>query len=107
MGVTLSTGSIAWRSRRRCGLPATPARQIGHAQRDEDMSTAASRLPRVRAELRVAFARAGRRTQAARVYETGGWRLRFPRAAGCEAVVVNTGGGMAGGDEVAMMISAE
>ena len=61
----------------------------------------------MRAELRVAFARAGRRTQAARVYETGGWRLRFPRADGCEAVVVNTGGGMAGGDEVAMMISAE
>ena len=72
------------------------------------MSTAASRLPRVRAELRVGFARAGARTEAARAYETGGWRLRFPRSVGgCEAVVVNTGGGMAGGDQVAITISVE
>jgi urease accessory protein len=69
------------------------------------MSSAVSRLPRVRAELRVAFARAGARTEAARLFETGGWRLRFPREAGCEAVVVNTGGGMAGGDEVAIAIA--
>jgi len=65
------------------------------------------RLSRVRAELRLAFARAGRRTEAARVYETGGWRLRFPRSREvCEAVVVNTGGGMAGGDRVEVAISA-
>jgi urease accessory protein len=58
-----------------------------------------SLLPRVRADLRLVFARAGARTEAARVYETGGWRIRFPRSAEiCEAVLVNTGGGMAGGD---------
>ncbi len=35
-----------------------------------------------------------------RVFETGGYRLRLPRphGAACEAVIVNTGGGMAGGD---------
>ncbi|MGO4870682.1 MAG: urease accessory protein UreD [Roseiarcus sp.] len=54
---------------------------------------------RAQGEVRAVFARVGERTQAARVYETGGLRLRFPRAgAECEAVIVNTGGGMAGGD---------
>jgi urease accessory protein len=62
----------------------------------------------VRAELRLVFARAGARTEAAEVFETGGWRLRFPRSHGgpCEAVVVNTGGGMAGGDRVAIAVAA-
>jgi urease accessory protein len=69
--------------------------------------TPSLRLPRVRAELRLAFARAGARTEAAEVFETGGWRLRFPRSRGpCEAVVVNTGGGMAGGDRVEIAVAA-
>jgi urease accessory protein len=56
---------------------------------------------RARGEIRASFARVGARTEAARVFETGGLRLRFPRAgAECEAVIVNTGGGMAGGDRV-------
>lgn len=54
---------------------------------------------RARGEARAIFARVGARTEPARVFETGGLRLRFPRAAGgCEAVLINTGGGMAGGD---------
>src|SRR5271154_3750637 len=66
-----------------------------------------SLLPRGRADLRLVFARAGARTEAARVYETGGWRIRFPRSAGaCEAVLVNTGGGMAGGDRAKIDIAA-
>jgi urease accessory protein len=70
------------------------------------MTDAALRLPRVRAEIRLDFARAGVRTEAVRVFETGGWRARFPRAgAACEAVVVNTGGGMAGGDFVEIAVS--
>ena len=41
------------------------------------------------------------------MFETGGWRLRFPRAGEtCEAVIVNTGGGMAGGDQVKVEIAA-
>jgi urease accessory protein len=71
------------------------------------MSNAAHRLPRVRAELRLAFGRAGARTEAARAFETGGWRWRFPRAqTRAEAVAVNTGGGMAGGDRVEIQVSA-
>lgn len=54
---------------------------------------------RARGEARAVFTRLGARTAPARVFETGGLRLRFPRAmAGCEAVLINTGGGMAGGD---------
>jgi urease accessory protein len=65
---------------------------------DEDLAPAGARQ-RARGEIRVSFAPAGARTEAARLFETGGLRLRFPRAgAECEAVVVNTGGGMAGGD---------
>ena len=71
-----------------------------------DTLSAAHRLPRVRAELRLVFARAGARTEAARAFETGGWRWRFPRAGGrAEAVAVNTGGGMAGGDRVGIAVA--
>jgi urease accessory protein len=41
------------------------------------------------------------RTRAAHVCEADGWRVRFPRGGtGLEAVLVNTGGGLAGGDQV-------
>ena len=50
-------------------------------------------------EVRADFAAQEGRTQVGRVYETGGLRLRFPNAGTqCEAVMVNTGGGVAGGD---------
>jgi urease accessory protein len=32
--------------------------------------------------------------------ESGGYRLKFPHAPICEAIIVNTGGGMAGGDHL-------
>ncbi len=68
----------------------------------------ALRLPRARGEVRAVFARAGVRTQAARAFETGGLRLRFPSAdVECEAVIVNTGGGMAGGDRARVDLSLE
>ena len=64
-------------------------------------SAAGKDRQRARGEIRASFARVGARTEAARVFETGGLRLRFPRTgAECEAVLVNTGGGMAGGDRV-------
>ena len=72
----------------------------------EDPPAAAGRQ-RARGEVRAAFARAGARTEAERVFETGGLRLRFPRAGDeCEAVVVNTGGGMAGGDRARIDLAA-
>ena len=56
---------------------------------------------RARGELRASFARVGDRTEVATAFETGGYRLRLPRThqPHCEAVMVNTGGGMAGGDQ--------
>ena len=48
---------------------------------------------------RATFTRAGKRTGPRELFETGGLRWRFPRStAPCEAVIVNTGGGVAGGD---------
>ncbi|MFC7399723.1 urease accessory protein UreD [Chelatococcus sp. GCM10030263] len=40
-----------------------------------------------------------------RIAESGGYRARFPRSEECEAVLINTGGGMAGGDRLAIDIS--
>jgi len=69
-----------------------------------DMSARSARQ-RARGEIRVEFARAGERSEAARAFETGGLRLRFPHAGvECEAVIVNTGGGMAGGDLARMTL---
>ncbi len=57
-------------------------------------------------QLRAEFHAIGGRSEAARVYETGGLRLRFPHTPrGCEAVMVNTGGGVAGGDRARLDFS--
>lgn len=56
---------------------------------------------RASSRVRVSLARAGAVTEAASLFETGGLRLRFPNAGGaCEGVLINTGGGIAGGDRV-------
>jgi urease accessory protein len=61
---------------------------------------------RARAHARVTFARAGARTEPERIFETGGLRCRFPRStAPCEAVIVNTAGGVAGGDALRVEFS--
>lgn len=63
---------------------------------------------RARGEARAAFARIGAKSVPARVYESGGLRLRFPHSAGpCEAVLVNTGGGMAGGDRATIELTLQ
>ena len=68
----------------------------------------AKRRQRAAGVVRAVFARAGERSQAQRVFETGGLRLRFPRAgAECEAVIVNTGGGMSGGDRAEIELSTQ
>src|SRR5271170_3864561 len=57
------------------------------------------RRQRAQAEVRGSFMRIGKRTEAERLFETGGLRWRFPRSSRpCEAAIVNTGGGVAGGD---------
>ena len=67
---------------------------------------------RADAHARASFARTGARTEPERLFETGGLRWRFPRSTSpCEAVIVNTGGGVAGGDayriELALKEGAE
>lgn len=58
---------------------------------------------RAQGVLEASFRRVGRRTGIDRIHEAGGLRLRFPNVArgfhpDCEAVCINTGGGMVGGD---------
>ena len=54
---------------------------------------------RADAEARASFMRIGGRTERDRLFETGGLRWRFPRSSSpCEVAIVNTGGGVAGGD---------
>jgi urease accessory protein len=63
---------------------------------------------RARGEIRAEFVSHAGRTQAGSVFETGGLRLRFPNAAPhCEAVMVNTGGGVAGGDRAQIDFTLE
>ena len=60
-----------------------------------------------RARRRAARSReVGARTEPARLFETGGLRWRFPRSSSpCEAAIVNTGGGVAGGDSYAVSLT--
>ena len=71
----------------------------------------AERLAPVRTVGRVALAcaRNGARTQIADLAEKGGYRLKFPDMTGntLQAVIVNTGGGVAGGDRVSVDVSAQ
>jgi urease accessory protein len=61
---------------------------------------------RARAEARASFARVGARTEPERLFETGGLRWRFPRSSSpCEAAIVNTGGGVAGGDSYSVNLT--
>ncbi|HYF55530.1 MAG TPA: urease accessory protein UreD [Salinarimonas sp.] len=56
---------------------------------------------RARGGVRVAVERTPRGSAAMRVAERGGYRVRFPRSVlGCEGVLINTGGGMTGGDRL-------
>ena len=60
-------------------------------------STAASWSSRLEAS----FASEAGQTRLDRVFETGALRLRRPRGPGCEGIIVNTGGGIVGGDRLA------
>jgi urease accessory protein len=65
-----------------------------------------ARRQRARAEARGSFARVGARTEPERLFETGGLRWRFPRSSTpCEAAIVNTGGGVAGGDSYSVSLT--
>jgi urease accessory protein len=60
--------------------------------------------------VRIRFGAAGAMTKRLELHERGGYRARFPGAPGelpCEAVLINTGGGMAGGDRMRAEISLD
>jgi urease accessory protein len=74
------------------------------------MKTASETFARNRAIGRIALdvKASGGRTRRARVYEDGSLRVRFPtsRTDQCEAVLVNTAGGMTGGDHFSLELTA-
>lgn len=59
--------------------------------------------------VRLRFGQAGARTRRLELAESGGYRARFPdRADGfCEAVLINTGGGMTGGDAMRLDVAVD
>ena len=71
---------------------------------DRPAPPAASRLPipsfvRTQSAVRASFSCVDGRTMPERVFETGGLRIRFPRVGGpLEGVLLNSAGGIAGGD---------
>ncbi len=63
-------------------------------------SATVPRYLRSRGEVGARFIRAGGVTRLQDLYETGGLRLKLPNAgAACEGVIINTAGGLTGGDE--------
>ncbi|MBL8588943.1 MAG: urease accessory protein UreD [Methylobacteriaceae bacterium] len=78
---------------------------------DSPSDAAPQALPsyvRARGAIRARFTAATEGARLADLYEAGGYRLRFPRGGETrEAVIVNTGGGVAGGDEVTLDIALE
>ena len=67
------------------------------------------RMDIIRADgsVRARFENSSRGTRVAALYESGGYRLKFPHGPRFEAVLVNTGGGMVGGDELALTLQAD
>jgi urease accessory protein len=63
---------------------------------------------RARGEIRLTVAHEHGRTRRKRVQESGSLRVRFPNVSGeeLEAVIVNTAGGIAGGDRFALDVAA-
>ncbi|WP_072394161.1 urease accessory protein UreD [Hyphomicrobium sp. CS1GBMeth3] len=62
---------------------------------------------RARSEVRAHFARIGAATRIADCYETGGLRLKLPQSDGvCDGVLINTAGGMTGGDSARIEATA-
>jgi urease accessory protein len=61
---------------------------------------------RAQGGVRVHVERTPRGSAAMRIAESGGYRVRFPRSAlGLEGVLINTGGGMTGGDRLAVDVT--
>jgi urease accessory protein len=76
---------------------------------DAGRSATAQLLGRVRVDggIRASFVADETRSRVANIAERDGYRMRTPRGAtGLEGVIINTGGGVAGGDRVSVALSA-
>src|SRR3982751_3426198 len=62
---------------------------------------------RVASRIALTIGADGGRSRATRVYEAGALRVRFPNDDHLQAIVVNTAGGITGGDRVAFDIAVE
>lgn len=62
---------------------------------------------RTEGEGRIAFARRDGRTVLRDLYQRGAVKLRMPRAAEAEAVLINTAGGLTGGDRLALSVEID
>jgi len=78
--------------------------------RSDGAANATDRHQRAEGRLAISFARRGENTHLADVYQRSPCRVLFPRPVGGEpplAVLVNTSGGLAGGDRVSMSVTVE
>jgi urease accessory protein len=67
-----------------------------------------ARYQRADGNARIAFSRAGNLTVLNRLYQDGAAKIRLPETAGrAEAILINTAGGLTGGDRLAWEISLE
>jgi len=75
-----------------------------------DAASRATAYERAKGEIGIVLGDAGGRPQVLRAFQSGSARLRFPRAAGAgavEAMVLNTAGGLASGDTLAVDVAVE
>lgn len=69
-------------------------------------STAPPALPRADSQIRATFAAGENGTYVSDVFERGSFRIRFPRGSVCEGALLNTGGGITGGDRLLVELQA-
>lgn len=64
-------------------------------------------LPRAQGCIRAAFAHSDGATRLARLYQAGSGKAMLPPAPGCEMVLLNTSGGLTGGDRMEISVTQE
>ena len=64
-------------------------------------------LPRARGQIRAGFAWRDGATRLARLYQAGSAKAILPPAPGCEMVLLNTSGGLTGGDRMQIAVAQD
>ncbi len=78
------------------------------AAKASDCAASPHAMQRVRAEARIGFKAAGGRTRLADLYQSGSAKIRLPKVydTPVTAVLINTAGGLTGGDRVSFAVNA-